>query len=240
MQPVSFCAWAFAHRAPSIWDSLSSQPSSHFLPHLILNLTLYRKPPQRKVSPLYLNIFFILEAFGKGLRLEEGHYAHTLRYLSSHLFFSQRYRNSLLKWNSRNRTACLGMVFLWLPGSVMEAWWSVKLGVHYGPARIEKTWIHATLLLFYIQGLWDHFERTCAMCFPLRNVCSVTLLWGVSGDSWMKLSNSKIMPSSVRKKQSQSSSVRAASLFIHFQTPEELFPLKFSIPAAINIPLLYS
>lgn len=56
--------------------------------------------------------------------------------------FSQSYRNSLLMWDGRNRTACLGMMFPWLPGSVMEAQWLVELKVHYGPARIEKTWIH--------------------------------------------------------------------------------------------------
>lgn len=117
---------------------LFPQSGSYFLPHLIPNLTLFRKLPQRKF-PLYLNIFFIVEAFWIGLGLEGDHYAHTLRYLSPHLYFKQRYRHSLLKWDGRNRTVCLGMVFPWLLGSVIEAQWLVELGIHSRPARTEKT-----------------------------------------------------------------------------------------------------
>lgn len=117
------------------------QSGSYFLPHLIPNLTLFRLRSSfpRESFPSLPEHIFILEAFWIGLRLEGDHYAHTLRYLSSHLYFKQRYRNSLLKWDGRNRTACLGMVFPWLLGSAIEAQWLVELGVHSGPARTEKT-----------------------------------------------------------------------------------------------------
>lgn len=87
----------------------------------------FREPPQRQVSPFYSEHTFlkILEAFWMGLRLEVDHYTHTLRYSSSLLILRQRYRNSLLKWDGRNRTVCLGVVFPQLLGSLMEAQWLV-------------------------------------------------------------------------------------------------------------------
>lgn len=129
-QPGCFCVWAFACRAPSVWDSLFSQSGTHFLPHLITNLTLFRTPPQRKVSPLYSEhiYFFILEAFWMGLRLEGDHYAHTLRYLCSHLFSAKD--TEIPCWGGAAGTE--QNVLAWcFPGSLVlwwkhSGWWNLQ------------------------------------------------------------------------------------------------------------------
>lgn len=154
--------------------------------------------------------FFILETFGIGLRLEEDHYTHTLRYLNFHLFLAKVIE--IFCWCGMAGTACLGMTFPWLPGSVMEAQWLVELEVHYSPARIEKTWIHIHCYPFIFRFTGSFWENLCYV-FPFKE-CSqiVSLTTPPPSDSWMMLSTIRVVPSSARKKQSQRSGVLEQNL----------------------------
>lgn len=91
--PWFVCSWLpECSLSVSVSESLHAQLYFGFpifpavLPHSTTSLTLFRKPPQRKFSPLYFGhvFFFNLEAFWLILRLEEDGYVHILMYLISH------------------------------------------------------------------------------------------------------------------------------------------------------------